>query len=452
MAVKPAIVTLTNSSVDILNAIRNNASVNYRNYVPVATDKAESLRSIGTVIMDNPQLQNEFINALSNRIGKVVLTSKMFSNPWAIFKKGMLEFGETIEEIFVNIAKPYNYDAEVAENNVFKREKADIKSAFHVMNYQKFYKVTIQQNDLRKAFLSWAGITDLIAKIVDSMYSAAEYDEYQTMKYMLAKNIINGRLKPVSIGEITATNMKSAVAKIKSVSNNMTFLSSDYNMSGVKTKCDKTEQYVILDTAFDATVDVEVLASAFNMSKAEFIGHRLIVDGFGNIDNERLAELFKGDETYEAITEEELDMLKGIPAIIATSDFFMIFDNLFDMTEQFNGEGIYWNYWYHTWKTFSISPFANAALFVKGTPSVTSVTVTPSSASAAVGSTIALGVDVVTENFAPKTVKWTSSSDKVSVSASGVVKILSGATGTITITATSTVDNTKKSVCSITVA
>ena len=184
MAVKPAIVTLTNSSVDILNAIRNNASVNYRNYVPVATDKAESLRSIGTVIMDNPQLQNEFINALSNRIGKVVLTSKMFSNPWAIFKKGMLEFGETIEEIFVNIAKPYTYNAETAESNVFKREKADIKSAFHVMNYQKFYKVTIQQNDLRKAFLSWAGITDLISKIVDSMYSAAEYDEYQTMKYM----------------------------------------------------------------------------------------------------------------------------------------------------------------------------------------------------------------------------------------------------------------------------
>ena len=369
MAVKPAIVTLTNSSVDILNAIRNNASVNYRNYVPVATDKAESLRSIGTVIMDNTQLQNEFINALSNRIGKVVLTSKMFSNPWAIFKKGMLEFGETIEEIFVNIAKPYTYDAEAAENNVFKREKADIKSAFHVMNYQKFYKVTIQQNDLRKAFLSWAGITDLIAKIVDSMYSAAEYDEYQTMKYMLAKNIINGRLKPVSIGETTAANMKSAVSKIKSVSNNMTFLSSDYNMSGVKTKCDKTEQYVILDTAFDASVDVEVLASAFNMSKAEFIGHRLIVDGFGNIDNERLAELFNGDETYKEITKEELDMLKGVPAIIATSDFFMIFDNLFDMTEQFNGEGIYWNYWYHTWKTFSISPFANAALFVEGTPS-----------------------------------------------------------------------------------
>lgn len=452
MAVKPSIVTLTNSSVDILNAIRNNASVNYRNYVPVATDKAESLRSIGTVIMDNPQLQNEFINALSNRIGKVVLTSKMFSNPWAVFKKGMLEFGETVEEIFVNIAKPYTYDAEAAENNVFKREKADIKSAFHVMNYQKFYKVTIQQNDLRKAFLSWAGITDLIAKIVDSMYSAAEYDEYQTMKYMLAKNIINGRLKPVSIGEITAANMKSAVAKIKSVSNNMTFLSSDYNMSGVKTKCDKTEQYVILDTAFDASVDVEVLASAFNMSKAEFIGHRLIVDGFGNIDNERLAELFKGDETYEEITEEELDMLKGIPAIIATSDFFMIFDNLFDMTEQFNGEGIYWNYWYHTWKTFSISPFANAALFVNGTPSVTSVIVTPSAASAAVGSTIALGVDVVTENFATKTVKWTSSSDKVSVSASGVVKILPGATGTITITATSTADATKKSECTITVA
>ena len=189
MATKPKIVTLTNSSVDILNVIRNNATVNYKNYVPVATADAESIREIGAIIMDSPQLQNEFLSALVNRIGRVLVTSKMYDNPWSMFKKGTLEFGETIEEIFVNIAKPFQFDPNVAETNLFKREIPDVRSAFHIMNYQKYYKTTIQNDQLRQAFLSWQGITDLIAKIVDSMYTGANYDEFQTMKYMLAKHI-----------------------------------------------------------------------------------------------------------------------------------------------------------------------------------------------------------------------------------------------------------------------
>lgn len=454
MAVKPKVQTLTNSSVDIMNAIRNGASVDYQHYVPVATSDADSLRTIGAVIMDNPQLQNEFINSLVNRIGRVILTSKMYSNPWAMFKKGLLEFGETIEEIFVNIAKPFTYDPAVAESEVFKREVPDIKSAFHIMNYQKFYKATIQQFDLRKAFLAWTGITDLIAKIVDAMYTGANYDEYQTMKYMLARNILNGRLLPVTVGASTAANMKNVVASIKATSNNMEFLSSKYNMAGVQTKAEKKEQYVILDSSFDASVDVEVLASAFNMDKVEFIGHRVLVDGFGNLDNERLAILFADDPTYVAITEAEMAALNNIPAVMVTADFFMIFDNLYNFTEQYNGEGLYWNYWYHVWKTFSVSPFANAALFVQNAPGITSVTLTPATATVGVGGTLALTVSVVSTNFASKEVIFTVDVATATVSASGVVNVLTTAkTGDkITVTATSKFDSTKKATCVITVA
>ena len=75
MPTTPKMVTLTNSSVDVLNAIRNSASVNYQDYVPIATPNAESIREIGNVIMDYPSLQNEFLNALINRIGRVLITS-----------------------------------------------------------------------------------------------------------------------------------------------------------------------------------------------------------------------------------------------------------------------------------------------------------------------------------------------------------------------------------------
>ena len=166
MATKPKIVTLTNNSVDVLNAIRNSASINYRDYVPIATADADSIREIGATIMDYPALQNEFLNALVNRIGRVILTSKSYQNPWAMFKKGFLDFGETIEEVFTNLAKPFQFDPAVAENEIFKREIPDVRSAFHVLNYQKFYKATVSQEQLRMAFMSWDGVTSLISSIV----------------------------------------------------------------------------------------------------------------------------------------------------------------------------------------------------------------------------------------------------------------------------------------------
>lgn len=454
MPTTPKIVTLTNSSVEILNTIRDNATQNYQNYVPYATPDADSIRKIGTIIMDMPQLQNEFISALVNRIGRVLVTSKLYDNPWAMFKKGLLEFGESIEEIFVNIAKPFQFDPVVAESEVFKREIPDVRSAFHIMNYQKFYKVTISNDQLRQAFLSWQGITDLIARIVDSMYTGANYDEFQTMKYMLARHILDGRMYPVTVQQVSEANMKSIVSAIKGVSNNFEFLSGNYNVAGVKTFTRKADQFMLVNSNFDATMDVEVLAAAFNMSKAEFMGHRVLVDSFGSLDTERLAELFANDPTYEEIGSTDLETLDKIPAVIVDRDWFMVFDNFNNFTEQYNGQGLYWNYWYHVWKTFSVSPFANNALFVPGTPGVTSVTVTPESASisGASGGTIQLNAVVVTTNFAPQTVVWSSSNDSVTVDARGLVTVPAGTGSTsVTITATSTYDSGKKDTATITV-
>lgn len=452
MATKPKVVTLTNSSVDILNVIRENASQNYRDYVPKATADADAIRQIGAVIMDYPNLQNEFLSALVNRIGRVLITSKMYSNPWAMFKKGLLEFGETIEEIFVNIAKPFQFDQAVAESEVFKREIPDVRAAFHIMNYQKFYKATISNDQLRQAFLSWEGITDLIAKIVDAMYTGANYDEFLTMKYLLARHILDGHMYPVQIPTVSTENMKTIVSDIKGISNAMEFLSTEYNLTGVATHTPKADQYMLINSKFDAVMDVEVLASAFNMEKAEFLGKRVLVDSFGKLDIARLAELFKDDPTYIEPTSDELTALDKIPAVIVDKDWFMIFDNYQNFTEQYNGQGLYWNYWYHVWKTFSVSPFANNALFVPGAPSVTSVTVTPATATVTKGQSIQLNATVETTNFAPQSVTWSSDSDNATVDASGKVTLASTASGTINITAKSTYDQSKTGKCVITVA
>lgn len=454
----PNNMSLTGSSVDILNAIRNSATANYRGYVPEATKSTESIRAIGAVIMNFPALQNEFLSALVNRIGRVMITSKMYSNPWSIFKQGTLEFGETIEEIFVNIAKPFEYDPAVAENKVFAREIPDVRAAFHIINYQKFYKSTIQNEQLRQAFLSWTGITDLIAKIVDSMYTAANYDEFQTMKYMLARHILNGELTPVQVPTVETANMKSIVSTVKGVSNNFEFMSSKYNLAGVANYAMKDNQYIIVNSNFDATMDVEVLASAFNMNKADFMGHRVLIDSFGNLDVDRLNLLFENDPNYTPLTPNEIQALDSVPAVLVSDNWFMIFDNLYEFTEQYNGEGLYWNYWYHVWKTFSVSPFANSAVFVPGVPSITSVSVSPATATVSAGQTILLSANVVTENFASKSVNWSLSVESGEVPATinplGELTVSPEAeSGTvITVTAKSYFDTTKTATSTITVA
>ena len=407
MANRPAgSANLTKSAVDILNAIRNSASANYKDYVPAAYPDQDSIKEIGAIIMDYPALKNEFLTALVNRIGRVIITSKMYNNPWAVFKKGILEFGETMEEVFVNIAKPFEYDPAVAETKVFAREIPDVRAAFHILNYQKFYKATIHNEQLRQAFLSWSGISDLIAKIVDSMYTASNYDEFLTMKYMLAKHILQGELYPQDVGTVSTANMKKVVADIKGVSNMFEFMSNEYNNAGVANYSLKENQYIIVNAEFDAKMDVEVLASAFNMSKADFMGHRVLIDSFGKLDTKRLGELFKNDPNYVPLTDAELTALNAIPAVLVDIDWFMIYDNLIEFTENYNGQGLYWNYFYHAWKTFSVSPFANACVFVPGTPSVTSVDVSPSSASVLPNNTVLLTADVVTENFESKAVNW----------------------------------------------
>lgn len=456
MATKPRIGTFTNSSVDVLNAIRNSATTNYRDYVPIATADAESIREIGAVIMDNPNLQNEFLHALINRIGMVIVTNKLYTNPWSVFKRGMLDFGETTEEIFVNIAKPFQFDPAVAESEIFKREIPDVRSAFHIMNYQVFYKDTISRKQLKQAFMSWGGVDDLISKIIQSMYTGAAYDEFQTMKYLLAKHLLSGHLHPVDLSSVSTANNPYAdrVTQIKAISNAFEFLSTDYNMAGVANSCEKNSQYIIVNSLFDAGMDVNVLASAFNMTKADFVGHRILVDSFGKLDNARLGQLFANDPTYTEITKSEMQALDAIPCVLVDKDWFYIIDNLMENTDQPNGEGLYWQYWLHTWKTFSVSPFSNAAVFVPNTPTVTKITVTPSTATVTRGQSISLVANVTASNFAPKTVDWTCNTAGVTVNKAGVVTVDTSVSAgtTVTITAKSVYNPSVSATAKITVA
>lgn len=367
MAKRIASSTLNATTLDILNVIRQNASYDYQQNVPVV-DKESDIPKVGEVIYGTPAFSNQFINALVNRIAIVRVQSTTFNNPYSILKKGYLEFGETVEDIFVSIAKAVDYTPEKASEREFKRTLPDIRSAFHTMNWRVMYPVTIQDEDLRQAFLSVDGVTDLIAKIVDSVYTAAEYDEFLLFKYLLIKAISHGKMKITAIE--SDTDLTTAAVAFRSASNILPFMSSEYNEANVKTNTPKSRQIIFMDAKFNAQYDVNVLASAFNMDKADFMGRLFLIDNWTDFDNERFDIIRANSDGIEEITSEELALLNDVKAVLVDENWFQVYDNNNKFTEQYVASGLYWNYFYHVWKTVSSSPFANAIVFVAKTADI----------------------------------------------------------------------------------
>lgn len=362
-----AVSTLNASTMDILNVIRQNASYEYQQNVPEVT-KASDIPRVGEVIYGTPAFANQFINALVNRIAIVRMQSATFNNPYRALKKGYIEFGETVEDIFVSIAKGVDFDPEKGKSREFKRTFPDVRSAFHTMNWRVMYPVTIQDEDLKQAFLSLEGVQNLIAKIVDAVYTGAEYDEFLLFKYLMIKAISHGKMKPESIGD--GTDLKESAVAFRGISNLLPFISSDYSEAGVKTNTPKSRQIIFMDAKFNAQFDVNVLASAFNMDKADFMGRLFLIDNWTSFDNERFDVIRENSDGIEEVTAGELALLANVKAVIVDENWFQIYDNNNKFTEKYVASGMYWNYFYHTWKTVSSSPFANAVVFVTDAASV----------------------------------------------------------------------------------
>lgn len=362
-----AVSTLNASTMDILNVIRQNASYEYQQNVPEVT-KASDIPRVGEVIYGTPAFANQFINALVNRIAIVRMQSATFNNPYGVLKKGYIEFGETVEDIFVTIAKGVDFDPEKGKSREFKRTFPDVRSAFHTMNWRVMYPVTIQDEDLKQAFLSLEGVQNLIAKIIGAVYTGAEYDEFLLFKYLMIKAISHGKMKPESIGD--GTDLKESAVAFRSISNLLPFISSDYSEAGVKTNTPKNRQIIFMDAKFNAQFDVNVLASAFNMDKADFMGRLFLIDNWTSFDNERFDVIRENSDGIEEVTAGELALLANVKAVIVDENWFQIYDNNNKFTEKYVASGMYWNYFYHTWKTVSSSPFANAVVFVTDAASI----------------------------------------------------------------------------------
>ena len=335
--------------VNILNTIHAHGSATYQERIPEAN--RNNLQDIQAAMTadDNIMVANEFMSTLLNKLVKSVVHTKRFENPLKTLKKGKKPLGDTIEEIYNNFIKGETFNREGGANELMKRTLPDTKAVYHRTNHRMKYPVTVSREDLSKAFSSWDALEKYINDIIAQLYNSAELDEFVNMKQLLkiamdnkAMKVISGVADPL-LGEAEG---KEFIKAVKTVSNLMPFPGSDFNAyltaqdkddKPIVTFTRKNEQVLIISAAADTSVSVDVLASTFNMSVADFNDTRkIVIDAFP---------------------------VPTVRAALVDEAFFQIYDDLFVIKSFDNGVSLYENYWLHVWQVMAYSILVNAVVF-----------------------------------------------------------------------------------------
>ena len=421
--------------------------------------QGQDIRPIGKIIVNNQRYKNAFLNVI-NVIGLTVIDRNTWENPWEEFtNRGQLNYGQTVREMFVDIADVFDYNYYSTDVDHFLENVVpNVYEYLHELNFQKFYKTTTSDEQIVMAFNSEDGLFELIDRIISSLYEAYKYDRYIVDKYQLCRRIVDGTVTPVYIANYASLTPRARVAKMKNVSNLLGFRSPNYNPAGVRVATSYGNQRLIMNTDFEADLTTEVLSTSFFLNEADFKTKSALADGYGNHDIARLVELLGSQ--YIPFTADELTALAKIPAVLIDDEFFQDYFYSFDnnaetrATEFFNPETLKTNHWLHVWMVLSTSPFKNAVVFTQDTPAVTSITVSPSAATLTQGSELQMSATVTTTGFANKAVVWSvSTATGVSIDEkTGLLKATSSAsTGDVTVTATSVFDGTTTGTATITI-
>lgn len=340
---------------EILNTIRDNASAEYQARIPEATrNNLEDIR-YAMIDEDNIMVANEFMNTLLNKLVKSYVHTKMFTNPLKALKKGTKPVGDTVEEIYNNFLKGEAFDGDNAKR-LLNKEKPDTKTLYHRMNYELQYPITVSREQLSRAFRSYDALESYITNVINQLYNSAELDEFKNMKNLLKSAMEKKAMVRIDIDNPLESdaNGKEFIKTVKTISGLMAFPSTEYNgyltaqstdAVPITTFSRKSEQVLILDTATDTSVAVDVLASLFNMTVAEFNDTKKVV-----ID------------TFEEVT---VDGKTYTPhAYLVDEAFFQIYDDLYTVTSFHNPKGLYHNYYLNVWQTQAYSCLVNAVGFV----------------------------------------------------------------------------------------
>jgi len=331
---------------NLMDRIRNDASLDYQRRVPDATQAG--IQATVKALTEYRPAFNEFVDSLVNRIGSVVARNISWTNPLAEFKRGMLQYGDTIEEIQSGLVKAHTYDPDrdEMEKSLFGTEIPEVQTNFHRVNRQNYYKVSVNESLLMRAFLETNGLSQFISQLMVAPMTSDYWDEFLVTCQLFSEYESQGGFYHVHVPDVAdlssnAEDAKGALRRMRAMADTLKFVSTKYNAAKMPSFATAEELVLFVTPEFNAAIDVEALAGAFNISKAEMTG-RVIP-----IPKENFA-------------------INGAQAIMTVRDFFVIADSRLENTAQYNPVSLNTNYFLHHWEVVSASRFVPAVLFHTG--------------------------------------------------------------------------------------
>lgn len=296
----------------------------------------------------NKAYYNQFVDSLIMRIGYTYVNQQSFSNPLKVFKKNKLMYGNSVQEMVPKWIRAHSYvdDAE----DVFKMARPDVATWYHSQNRRDRYDITINEQELRTAFTDSYGLNKLVAAFMNTPMNADEYDEYRIMLQLLAFydnkwGFFKHHLSAAPTDEATGKEFLTAV---RSYAGKLRFPNTIYNCNAIEDVpvfVKPSELVLLLTPDTQAAIDVNTLASVFQLDKA--------------------------DIKYRTVEVDEFPM-PNVVAVLTTEDFFQCYDTVYETTSMYNPKTLGTNYFLHHWGIYSVSPFVPAIAFT--TDAATSVT------------------------------------------------------------------------------
>lgn len=338
-----------------------------------------------------PNLINSFINTLTNKVTKSLIYSKIFSNPLKELKKGKLEYGDSIEELFVQMAMAKNFGehwgdgSTTPEADLIRKLRPKVTAMYISVNFDKKYKTTVMNKQLRKAFMNEGGLSRLIIQIVGSITSQAEYQEFlatkQTLKYIIEEckswNLdqeeqneqvdltLKGKVVKQSPYVVHCDNEKMLIEEIRTATGEMKFPSTKFNLAKELNWCNPEDLILVTTPHMSAKIDVNVLAGAFNVSSTDIKTRMILVDelpeGVFKVQGQNTEP--KQPHTVATSSTIEKDPAKKVIGILMDKDFVQIWDTYQGAGTFYNPEGEYTNHFANREGIFSVCTFANMVVF-----------------------------------------------------------------------------------------
>ena len=295
------------TNVDITNLVASMGSADLHNRIGTATE--QTIGKIGETILTYTATKNEFLDVLVNKICGQIFMNKVYTNPLSFFEKDPIPFGATLESVFCDLIQAKNFNENFGTGNtevgsLIGTEKPPVKTEYYSRNFAKKYKISVSDEQLRTAFMNANGLQNLINQVLTVPTNSRNFDDFQMMKGLLA----NASTKEVTLSTAYKTaaddvKAKELTKKTRAIVDRFGMMGNVFNIQGINTFTNPQNIVIITTPEVAAMLDVELLATAFNMEKAE-MGRRIVkIDSFQKYDGQN--KKYVADPNVELMIVDE---------------------------------------------------------------------------------------------------------------------------------------------------